>query len=61
MQDTLQALKSLECSHDQLLNKVDALFASLNIHNKFPALHGVSLEFIRTLLLAWDLKINIWK
>ena len=60
-QDTLQALESLECSHDWLLNKVDALFASLNIHDRFPALHGISLEFIHTLLLAWDLKINIQK
>ncbi|KIM52698.1 hypothetical protein SCLCIDRAFT_32448 [Scleroderma citrinum Foug A] len=60
-EDTLQALESLEHGHVQLLNKVDALFASLNIHDRFPALHGVSLEFICTLLLVRDLKINIRK
>ena len=55
-QDTLEALGSLECSHERLLN---LLYASLNIHDRFPELHGVDLEFVRTLLLARDLKINI--
>ena len=58
-QDTLEALESLERGHDRLLNKVDILYTSLNIHNKFPELHGVSLEFVRILLLARDLKMNI--
>ena len=61
MQDTLEALQSLEHSHDRLLTKVDTLYASLNIQDRFPELHGVNLEFICTLLLARDLKINIRK
>ena len=60
-QDTLEALGSLECSHERLLNKVDLLYASLNIHDRFPELHGVDLEFVRTLLLVRNLKINIRK
>jgi len=60
-QDTLKALGSLECSHERLLNKVDLLYALLNIHDRFLELHGVGLEFVRTLLLAHDLKINIRK
>ncbi|KIO09804.1 hypothetical protein M404DRAFT_130054 [Pisolithus tinctorius Marx 270] len=60
-QDTLDALESLERSHDRLLNKIDALYTSLNIPDKFPELHGVNLEFVRTLLMARDLKISIRK
>ncbi|KAI5983564.1 hypothetical protein F5J12DRAFT_899644 [Pisolithus orientalis] len=60
-EDTLEALESLECSHDHLLNKVDLLYASLNIHDKFPELNSVNIEFIWMLLLACDLKINVWK
>ena len=60
-QDTLEALQSLERGHDRLLTKVDILYASLNIQDKFPELHGINLEFVRTLLLARDLKINIRK
>jgi len=59
MQDMLEALESLERGHDHLLNKVDILYTSLNIHDKFPELHSVSLEFVRILLLACDLKMNI--
>ncbi|KIN93743.1 hypothetical protein M404DRAFT_170338, partial [Pisolithus tinctorius Marx 270] len=52
MQDTLDALESLERSHDRLLNKIDVLYASLNIPDKFPELHGVNLDFVQTLLMA---------
>jgi len=61
MQDTLEALQSLEHSHDQLLTKVDVLYTSLNIQDRFPELHGVNLEFVHTLLLTCNLKINIQK
>jgi len=59
--DTLGALGSLEQMHDRLMIKVDALYASLNVRDKFPELNGVSLDFIQILLLARDLKINIRK
>ncbi|KAI9453747.1 hypothetical protein HD554DRAFT_2199295 [Boletus coccyginus] len=60
-EDTASALDSLEQSHDHLLTKVDALYASLNVGEKFPELAGIQLDFVRTLLLARDLKINIRK
>jgi hypothetical protein len=53
------ALKSLEKSHAELLAHVESLYASLNVHDTFPELEGMSLEFVRTLLTARDLKINI--
>ena len=55
------ALASLECGHERLLCKVDALYSSLDIPARFPDLDGVGFEFVQTLLLARDLKINIRK
>ncbi|KIK11374.1 hypothetical protein PISMIDRAFT_122803, partial [Pisolithus microcarpus 441] len=57
----LNTLASLEHGHGQLLHKVDTLYSSLNIQDRFPELDGVSLEFVQTLFLAQDLKINIHK
>ncbi|KAG2156682.1 uncharacterized protein EDB93DRAFT_1238950 [Suillus bovinus] len=60
-EETLDALESLKRSHDHLMNKVELLYASLNVHDRFPELQGVDLDFVRTLLMACDLKINICK
>ena len=54
-------IASLERSQDRLKQKVEALYASLNVHKTFPELDGINLEFVRTLLMARDLKINIRK
>ncbi|KAG9309294.1 hypothetical protein JVU11DRAFT_10781 [Chiua virens] len=43
------------------MTKVDALYASLNIQDQFPELDGIAFDFVRVLLLARDLKINIRK
>lgn len=59
--DTRDALASLKCGHERLLDKVDALYSSLNIQDRFPELDGVNFQFVQTLLLAQDLKINIRK
>ncbi|KAG2092828.1 uncharacterized protein F5147DRAFT_821605 [Suillus discolor] len=59
--DTLEALDSLERGHQHLMAKVEVLYASLNVHDQFPELKGVNLDFVRTLLLARDIKINIRK
>lgn len=59
--DTLGALESLERTHHRLMSKVDTLYASLNVGDKFPELQDINLDFVRTLLLARDLKINIRK
>ncbi|KIK15530.1 hypothetical protein PISMIDRAFT_16447 [Pisolithus microcarpus 441] len=57
----LDALASMERSHARLVVKAEALYSSLNVHDQFPELTNVSLDFVRTLLMARDLKINIRK
>ncbi|KAG9316189.1 hypothetical protein JVU11DRAFT_2213 [Chiua virens] len=59
--EALTALEGLERTHERLMGKVDGLYASLNVHDRFPALEGVDFEFIHILILARDLKINICK
>ncbi|RXW17203.1 hypothetical protein EST38_g8659 [Candolleomyces aberdarensis] len=54
-------LKDLTAVYEQLSNKLDALYASLNIIDSFPALRGLPFDVVHKLLLARDLKINIRK
>lgn len=58
---SLKLVTSLEQNHERLKTQVEALYASLNIHDKFPELKNIDLEFVRILLMARDLKINIRK
>ena len=55
----LTALSTLEQTHSCLMKNVESLYTSLNIHERFPELNGLSLDFVRTLFMAHDLKINI--
>lgn len=55
------SLLDLHQHQQQLLASVNELYASLNVHEKFPELEGVNVEFLQILLLARDLKINIQK
>jgi hypothetical protein len=57
----LSALSTLERTHSRLLKNVENLYTSLNVHENFPELNGLSLDFVRTLFMARDLKINIRK
>ena len=57
----LTALSTLEQTHSCLMKNVESLYTSLNIHERFPELNGLSLDFVRTLFMAHDLKINIRK
>ena len=59
--DVLDVLDSMERSHTRLLEKIETLYASLNVQDQFPQLEGVPLEFVHTLLMARDLKVNICK
>lgn len=58
---SMELLKGLQDMHLLLTNKVEALYVSLNVHDSYPDLKGVSLEFVRILLMARDLKMNIRK
>ncbi|KAG1755309.1 hypothetical protein EDD22DRAFT_981585 [Suillus occidentalis] len=59
--DTLNVLESLQRGHDRLMDKVETLFSSLNVQDRFLELDGVNLDFIRVLLMACNLKMNIQK
>lgn len=59
--ESLQLLTGLEATQQHLKEKVEALYASLNIEDTFPELRDIDLTFVRTLLMARDLKINIRK
>ncbi|KAI0628535.1 hypothetical protein C8Q77DRAFT_1067668 [Trametes polyzona] len=54
-------IASLKKTHAQALEKVEGLYASLNVSRDFPELAGLPLGFVRLLLMARDLKINIRK
>ncbi|KAJ7109041.1 hypothetical protein C8R43DRAFT_905000 [Mycena crocata] len=57
--DALALLRRLENTHEMLSAQAAALYASLNIQKSFPELEGLPLEFVKTLLVMRDLKINI--
>ncbi|KAJ7170348.1 hypothetical protein C8R43DRAFT_876024 [Mycena crocata] len=57
--DSLVLLRGLEATHDTLSAQAEALYASLNIQKAFPELQNLPLEFVPTLLILRDLKINI--
>ncbi|KAF9455607.1 hypothetical protein BDZ94DRAFT_1286087 [Collybia nuda] len=59
--ESLRLLSTLETTQQQLKEKVEALYASLNIGDNFPELQNIDLGFVRVLLMARDLKINIRK
>ncbi|OJT05167.1 hypothetical protein TRAPUB_3992 [Trametes pubescens] len=54
-------ITSLKRTHSRAIQKVESLYSSLNVPEDFPELQGLPLEFVRTLLMARDLKINIRK
>jgi hypothetical protein len=59
--DSIALLHGLEKTHETLSKQAEALYSSLNIQDSFPELQSLPLEFVRTLLMMRDLKINIRK
>ncbi|KAJ7466743.1 hypothetical protein B0H11DRAFT_1733128 [Mycena galericulata] len=59
--ETHAILRRLQDTHQALSDQAEALYASLNIAGTFPELDGLPLEFVRTLLLMRDLKMNLRK
>lgn len=59
--DSVCLLNRLQEVHEELKERVEALYASLNVYDSFPELQNVDLAFVRTLLMARDLKMNIRK
>ncbi|KAF8634336.1 hypothetical protein AX17_004214 [Amanita inopinata Kibby_2008] len=60
-QQAQDALNSLMHTHKKLKSKADALYSALNVPDMLPQLRNLDLQFVHTLFLAWDLKINIRK
>ena len=59
--EVFRFLQSLQRTHGETLSKVEELYTSLNVTDIFPEIEGLPLEFVRMLLLARDLKMNIRK
>ena len=59
--EATQFLDSLRRTHERTQSKVEGLYTSLNVTDSFPEIQGLPLEFVRTLLMARDLKITIRK
>lgn len=59
--ESKRILQGLQETHSSFTNRVEALYVSLNIHDSYPDLKGANLDFVRTLLMARDLKMNIRK
>ncbi|OSD07735.1 hypothetical protein PYCCODRAFT_1441640 [Trametes coccinea BRFM310] len=51
-------LQSPRCLHVDTIKKVEGLYTSLNVMEGFPELGGLPVEFVCTLFIAHDLKIN---
>lgn len=51
----------LEGDQERMRDKIDRLYASLNVGDNFPELQGIDIGFIRILLIMRDLKIHIRK
>lgn len=54
-------IASLKRTHTRAIQNVESLYSSLNVPQDFPELQGLPLDFVRILLMARDLKINIRK
>ncbi|KAG6863650.1 hypothetical protein C0991_004361, partial [Blastosporella zonata] len=59
--DSLALLSHLQQAQEDFKDQGEALYLSLNVHDSFPELAHVNMEFVCILLLARDLKINIRK
>ncbi|KAG6851991.1 hypothetical protein H0H87_011450, partial [Tephrocybe sp. NHM501043] len=59
--ELLKLLSNLQQMKEEFKEWSEALYSLLNIHDSFPKLVGVDLEFVWTLLMARDLKMNICK
>ncbi|KAG6819416.1 hypothetical protein H0H93_012076, partial [Arthromyces matolae] len=58
---SLKILANLQDHHEQLKDDLHKLYSSLTVLESFPELSGVDLEFVKLLLIARDLKINVRK
>ncbi|KAH6909922.1 hypothetical protein BKA70DRAFT_1102235 [Coprinopsis sp. MPI-PUGE-AT-0042] len=58
---TSSILDALDKQQQELANRAEDLYASVNVSDAFPGLKGPQLKFVRGLLMARDMKTNIRK
>jgi len=59
LENVRECIQYLQNSQEEIQDRVEALYHSLNVQESFPELDSINFEFIQTLLMACDLKINI--
>lgn len=59
--NALSVVAQLKHTHAQMVERVENLYSTLNVDTMFPDLEGLPVEFVRVLLAARDLKINVRK
>ncbi len=59
--EAIECFASLHRSHSRTVERVEKLYASLNVPAGFPELDGLPIDFVQILMMARDLKINIRK
>ena len=60
-QQACKALDSLCRTQQRLKGKVESLYSTLNVPDMMPEFRNVDIQFVHTLFLARDLKMNIRK
>lgn len=59
--DISSSLEGLQQTHARLQSEVEGLYMSLNVRESMPLIKGMTMDILRILILARDLKINIRK
>ncbi|EMD35682.1 hypothetical protein CERSUDRAFT_85646 [Gelatoporia subvermispora B] len=61
MPDSVTILQALQFLSADLSQRAESLYGSLNVSDVFPELKDVHADFVRTLVLARDIKLNVRK
>ncbi|OCH96026.1 hypothetical protein OBBRIDRAFT_830617 [Obba rivulosa] len=59
--ESIRIIRKLEKTSNELSQRVDNLYSSINVGDMFPELKGIQADFVWMLILARDIKINIRK
>ncbi|EJD33547.1 hypothetical protein AURDEDRAFT_76906, partial [Auricularia subglabra TFB-10046 SS5] len=55
-EDAREHLSELRATLEQLTHQADALYASLNVEQAFPAIQDFGIDFVRALIMCYDAK-----
>ena len=57
--NTLLLISQLQTAQTNMIAKIEKLYTTLNVDQIFPQLDGLPVEFVRVLIAARDLKMNV--